>query len=150
MDREKQLGKSEDLKGNPEEDKFTKVTGGRSSFVTREDRVCKGRQEVVSLFVENLPETLQWKGLWFSFARHRKMVNVYIVRKRSRGGKRFGFVRMTNLEEEERVIQRLHGFTLYGSKLSVKRARNNYVWDMKAVGRTRFTKQGTMGFGDGS
>ncbi|KAL4324137.1 hypothetical protein GQ457_11G030450 [Hibiscus cannabinus] len=119
-------------------------------FDTGEDRVSKGRQEVVSLFVENLPETLHWKGLWFWFARHGDVVNVYIARKRSRGGKRFGFVRMKNLEEAERVIQRLHGFTLYGSKLSVKRARNNYGWERMALGRTQRSKQGTMGFGDGS
>ncbi|KAK8619436.1 hypothetical protein V6N13_133396 [Hibiscus sabdariffa] len=107
-------------------------------------------QEVISLFVENLPETLHWKGLRFSFARHGDVVNVYIARKRSRGGKRFGFVRMKNLEEAERVIQRLHGFTLYGSKLSVKRARINYGWERMDLGRTQCTKQGTMGFGDGS
>ncbi|KAK9019777.1 hypothetical protein V6N11_054285 [Hibiscus sabdariffa] len=58
-------------------------------------------QEVVSLFVENLPETLHWKGLWFSFARHGDVVNAYIARKRCRGGKRFGFVRMKNPEEAD-------------------------------------------------
>ncbi|KAK8604718.1 hypothetical protein V6N13_099649 [Hibiscus sabdariffa] len=124
-------------------EKITRVTGGHSSFDT-------GRQEVVSLFVENLPETLHWKGLWFSFARHRDVVNAYIARKRSRWGKRFGFVRMKNLEEAERVIQRLHGFILYGSKLSVKRARNKYGWERMVVGRTQCNKKGTMGVGDGS
>ncbi|KAK8485374.1 hypothetical protein V6N11_069014 [Hibiscus sabdariffa] len=29
----------------------------------------EGKQGVISLFVENLPESLHWKGLWFAFAR---------------------------------------------------------------------------------
>ncbi|KAL4309665.1 hypothetical protein GQ457_01G010940 [Hibiscus cannabinus] len=114
-----------------------------------EDRVYNNKQEVVSLFVENLPETLHWKGLWFSFARHGDVVNAYITRKRNRGGKRFGFVRMKNLKEAERVIQRLHGFTLYGLKLSVKRARNNYGWKRIVAGRTQVTNNWTMESGDG-
>ncbi|KAK8674567.1 hypothetical protein V6N13_032676 [Hibiscus sabdariffa] len=117
---------------------------GHFSFANGEDRVYNNKQVIVSLFVENLPETLHWKGLWFSFARHGDVVNVYIARKRSRGGKRFGFVRMKNQEEAERVIQRLHGFTLYGSKLSVKRARNNYGWERMAAGRTHFANKRTM------
>ncbi|KAK8671395.1 hypothetical protein V6N13_037991 [Hibiscus sabdariffa] len=86
-------------------------------------------QEVVSLFVENLPETLHWKGLWFSFARHGDVVNAYIARKRCRGGKRFGFVRMKNPEEAE--------------------ARNYYGWERKAAGRAQFTNKSSMDFGDG-
>ncbi|KAK8991885.1 hypothetical protein V6N11_044783 [Hibiscus sabdariffa] len=41
-------------------------------------------QSVVSLFVENIPEAMHWKRLWFSFARHGEVENVYIARKRSR------------------------------------------------------------------
>ncbi|KAK8479957.1 hypothetical protein V6N12_010230 [Hibiscus sabdariffa] len=40
---------------------------------------------------------------------------------------------MKNLVEAERVMERLHGFTLYGSKLSVKRARDNFEWERKKV-----------------
>ncbi|KAL4348961.1 hypothetical protein GQ457_17G023570 [Hibiscus cannabinus] len=85
----------------------------------------------VSLFVENLPESLHWKGFWFAFARHGEVVNVYIARKRSRGGKRFGFVMMKNLEEADHVIHRLNGTTLYGSRLVVKIARGNQGWGWK-------------------
>ncbi|KAK8487912.1 hypothetical protein V6N12_021103 [Hibiscus sabdariffa] len=45
-------------------------------------------QSVVSLFVENIPEAMHWKRLWFSFARHGEVENVYIARKRSRGSQR--------------------------------------------------------------
>ncbi|KAL4354505.1 hypothetical protein GQ457_06G023230 [Hibiscus cannabinus] len=61
---------------------------------------------------------MQWK-------RHGEVVDVYIARKQSRGGKRFEFVRMSGKEDADRVIERLHGFNLYGSNLTVKLARNN-------------------------
>ncbi|KAK8605024.1 hypothetical protein V6N13_082483 [Hibiscus sabdariffa] len=53
---------------------------------------------------------------------HGEVVNAYIARKMSRGWKRFGFVRMSSMGEEERAIKRLHGFSLYGSKILVKLA----------------------------
>ncbi|KAK8582680.1 hypothetical protein V6N13_069452 [Hibiscus sabdariffa] len=94
-----------------------------------------GVQRVVSLFVEYIPEAMQWKGLWHSFARHGEVVDVYIARKQSRGGKRFGFVRMSGKEDADRVIERLHGFKLYGSNLIVKLARNNQKHRGRFVGR---------------
>ncbi|KAL4271259.1 hypothetical protein GQ457_13G026050 [Hibiscus cannabinus] len=96
----------------------------------------------ISLFVENLPERLHWKGLWFAFARHGEVVNVYIARKKSRGGKRFGFVRMKNLEEADRVTQRLNGAIFYGSRLVVKIARDNrgQGWKRNTTGRSQSTE----------
>ncbi|KAK8570806.1 hypothetical protein V6N13_103208 [Hibiscus sabdariffa] len=84
--------------------------------------VKDGKQEVTTLFVENIPATLHWKGLWFAFARHGDVVNVYIARKLSRGGKRFGFVRMKERIDAVKAIERLQGFVLYGSRLTVKLA----------------------------
>ncbi|KAK8690132.1 hypothetical protein V6N13_088833 [Hibiscus sabdariffa] len=64
-----------------------------------------------------------WKGLWHSFARHGDVVDTFIPRKPSRGGKKFGFVHFGKKIDAERVIERLNGFTLYGFRLSVKMAR---------------------------
>ncbi|KAK8531043.1 hypothetical protein V6N13_038881 [Hibiscus sabdariffa] len=97
----------------------------------------EGKQGVISLFVENLPESLHWKGLWFAFARYGEVVNVYIARKRSRGGKRFGFVRMENMGDANRAIQRLNGFVLYGSRLVVKIARDTQGWKRSTAGRSQ-------------
>ncbi|KAK8544353.1 hypothetical protein V6N13_056135 [Hibiscus sabdariffa] len=66
---------------------------------------------------------MHWKVLWHSFARHGDVVDAYIARKLSRGRRRFGFVRMNGQEEAERKIERLHGFRLFGSKLTVKPTR---------------------------
>ncbi|KAL4376870.1 hypothetical protein GQ457_02G039660 [Hibiscus cannabinus] len=121
------------------------VTGRRTGESNAGEGERLGRQEVITLFVENL----HWKGLWFSFARHGEVANVYIARRRSRGGKRFGFVRMKGLETAERVMNRLHGFILYGSKLTVKRARNNVEWDRKRFSGSLPQKPGTTGIGVG-
>ncbi|KAK8561276.1 hypothetical protein V6N12_048350 [Hibiscus sabdariffa] len=97
----------------------------------------EGKQGVISLFVENLPESLHWTGLWFAFARYGEVVNVYIARKRSRGGKRFGFARMENMGDANRAIQRLNGFALYGSRLVVKIARDIQGWKRSTAGRSQ-------------
>ncbi|KAK8504679.1 hypothetical protein V6N12_046928 [Hibiscus sabdariffa] len=80
---------------------------------------------------------------------HGELVNVYIARKRSRGGKRFGFVRMKILEEANRVTQRLHGATLYGSRMVVKIARDNQGrgWKRNTTCRSKSTEYKKTGFG---
>ncbi|KAK8603284.1 hypothetical protein V6N13_085475 [Hibiscus sabdariffa] len=55
--------------------------------------------------------------------RHGDVVDTFIPRKPSRGGKKFGFVHSGKKIDAERVIERLNGFTLYGFRLSVKMAR---------------------------
>ncbi|KAK8704941.1 hypothetical protein V6N13_048553 [Hibiscus sabdariffa] len=47
------------------------------------------------------------------------MVDVFIPRRRSRAGRRFGFIRMASEEDADQVIERLHGFWLYGAWVSV-------------------------------
>ncbi|KAK8692701.1 hypothetical protein V6N13_070308 [Hibiscus sabdariffa] len=80
---------------------------------------------------------MHWKGLWYSFARHGEVESVYIAWKRSRGGKRFGFVRMKDKKDADRIIERLHGFKLYGSTLTVKYARNSLVQSGRSTERKR-------------
>ncbi|KAK8655067.1 hypothetical protein V6N13_107659 [Hibiscus sabdariffa] len=62
------------------------------------------------------------KGLWHLFARHGDVAATYIVRKLSRGGKRFGFVRLKNEVDAGRAMERLNGFVVYGFRLTVKLA----------------------------
>ncbi|KAK8608169.1 hypothetical protein V6N13_023600 [Hibiscus sabdariffa] len=83
----------------------------------------KEEHQVVSVFVENIPKAMHWKGLWHTFARHGDVIGFFIARKLSRGGKRFGFVRMKNRADALRVIERLNGFMLYGFRLTVNLAR---------------------------
>ncbi|KAK8647668.1 hypothetical protein V6N13_121397 [Hibiscus sabdariffa] len=79
--------------------------------------------QVVTLFVENLPESLHWQGLWYAFGRHSDVVDAFIAKKTSRGGKRFGFMRYARMVDAERAVERLNGFALYGNKLFVTFAK---------------------------
>ncbi|KAK8682438.1 hypothetical protein V6N13_054826 [Hibiscus sabdariffa] len=80
-------------------------------------------QEIFTVFVENIPKAMEWKGLWYTFARHGDVVGTYIARKLSRRGRKFGFMRVKKKIDAERVIERLNGFNLFGFKLLVKMAR---------------------------
>ncbi|KAL4296938.1 hypothetical protein GQ457_09G030950 [Hibiscus cannabinus] len=100
----------------------------------QEGRVERNKHGVVSLFVENIPDAIHWKGLWHSFARHGDVVNVYIV---YIVRKRFGSVRMKDKNDADRIIERLHGFKLYGSILTVKYAANSQVRKGKFVGKNK-------------
>ncbi|KAK8669209.1 hypothetical protein V6N13_106645 [Hibiscus sabdariffa] len=68
----------------------------------------------VTLFVENIPSRMQWKGLWHLFARHGEVTRTYIAWKLSRGGKRFGFVSFGKDSDAVRAIERLDVFNVYG------------------------------------
>ncbi|KAK8624680.1 hypothetical protein V6N13_089569 [Hibiscus sabdariffa] len=80
------------------------------------------QEQDVTLFVENIPTRMQWKGLWHLFARHGDVVRTFITRKLSRGGKRFSIVGFENNIDAERAMERLNGFSVYGYKLTVKKA----------------------------
>ncbi|KAK5838831.1 hypothetical protein PVK06_007571 [Gossypium arboreum] len=61
-------------------------------------------------------------------------------------GKRFGFVRFTNMEDAQRAISRLDGFVLLGKKIGVKMARfsgNRRVW-RKVQAKKYFSRVGVM------
>ncbi|KAL4323805.1 hypothetical protein GQ457_11G024350 [Hibiscus cannabinus] len=79
-------------------------------------------QSVWTLFVHNIADRLHWKGVWQVFDRHGVVVDVFIPRRRSRAGRRFGFVCMASKEDADRVIERLNGFWLYGARVSVSLA----------------------------
>ncbi|KAL4348848.1 hypothetical protein GQ457_17G012120 [Hibiscus cannabinus] len=79
-------------------------------------------QSVWTLFVHNIADRLHWKGVWQVFDRHGVVVDVFIPRRRSRAGRRFGFVHMASKEDVDRVIERLNGFWLYGARVSVSLA----------------------------
>ncbi|KAE8719510.1 hypothetical protein F3Y22_tig00109951pilonHSYRG00022 [Hibiscus syriacus] len=64
--------------------------------------------QAFSLFMENIPENLNWQGLWQIFGRQWKVVDAFIANKRNRGGKKFGFVRFKTKIDAERAIERLN------------------------------------------
>ncbi|KAL4341102.1 hypothetical protein GQ457_08G032890 [Hibiscus cannabinus] len=72
-----------------------------------------------TLYVENIPQAMQWKGLWHAFARHGDIIEAYSAWKLSRSGRKFGFVRFKSRDDATRTIDILNGFTLYGFRLSL-------------------------------
>ncbi|KAK8714564.1 hypothetical protein V6N13_149754 [Hibiscus sabdariffa] len=90
-----------------------------------------------SFYVENIPKALHWKGLRHVFARYGDVVDVFIARKLSKAGKKFGFVRFKKQEDANRAIVSLNGFVLNGAKLSVSMAKfagGRVEWNRKLLG----------------
>ncbi|KAK8625711.1 hypothetical protein V6N13_056872 [Hibiscus sabdariffa] len=108
-----------------------KQTGGegvKKRTATDEDVRSKNRKEeedglgTSTVFVENIPNSMLWKGLWHAFARNGDVVDAYIAKKLSERRRRFGFVRFKSKTNATRAIEQLNGFSLYGSRLLVKMA----------------------------
>ncbi|KAK8686695.1 hypothetical protein V6N13_125717 [Hibiscus sabdariffa] len=72
----------------------------------------KGKQ-CWTLFVANLPLQLHWQGIWQAFDRRGVVVDVFVPRKTTKDGSRFGFVRMKWKADGERVIERFDSLWLY-------------------------------------
>ncbi|PWA62537.1 hypothetical protein CTI12_AA363060 [Artemisia annua] len=60
-----------------------------------------------SYFVTNFPETLDAKNLWKEFQSHGRIVDAYIANKRSKIGKRFGFVRFLGVRNRDEFAKTL-------------------------------------------
>ncbi|KAK8699655.1 hypothetical protein V6N13_115738 [Hibiscus sabdariffa] len=88
--------------------------------------------QLFTLYVDNISTRLNWKGLWFALGRHGDVAEAFIARKRNAKGRRFGFLRYRNRTDAVRATERLNGFFLYGSKISVipaKYKRRDAYWN---------------------
>ncbi|GJV01014.1 nucleotide-binding alpha-beta plait domain-containing protein [Tanacetum coccineum] len=74
------------------------------SYRTKEDDVAKNP---TSVFITNFPESLSAKELFHSCNKYGHVVDTFIPTKRSKAGKRFGFVRFINVFNEERLVNNL-------------------------------------------
>ncbi|KAK8573879.1 hypothetical protein V6N13_096810 [Hibiscus sabdariffa] len=77
------------------------------------------RRQAITLYVNNISETLHWKGLWQAFGRHGEVIDAFIASKKNREGRRFGFIRTVTRTDANRMIERLNNFHLFGSKITV-------------------------------
>ncbi|GJU93124.1 RNA-directed DNA polymerase, eukaryota [Tanacetum coccineum] len=74
------------------------------SYRTKEDDVAKIS---TSVFITNFPESFSAKELFHSCKQYGHVVDSFIPTKRSKSGKRFGFVRFINVFNEERLVNNL-------------------------------------------
>jgi hypothetical protein len=73
----------------------------RGGFVNRLD------QETTSFFFTNFPEDVKVVELWSIFAKHGRVGEVYIPKKRDKRGNRFGFVKFKEVKCVEALSSRL-------------------------------------------
>ncbi|GJZ01186.1 RNA-directed DNA polymerase, eukaryota [Tanacetum coccineum] len=90
------------------------------SYRTKEDDVAKIS---TSVFITNFPESFSAKELFHSCKQYGHVVDSFIPTKRSKSGKRFGFVRFINVFNEERLVNNLCTVWIDRYKLQANIAR---------------------------
>ncbi|KAG8471708.1 hypothetical protein CXB51_036983 [Gossypium anomalum] len=73
----------------------------------------------VTSFVHNIPATMHWKGLWTLFRYHGDVIDAFIPAKKSKNGRKFGFVRFNKMVDSQRVINRLNDFVILRNRILV-------------------------------
>ncbi|GLT61502.1 hypothetical protein SLA2020_342030 [Shorea laevis] len=73
-----------------------------------------------TFFFYNFPENCEEKDLWYNFQKYGTVVDVYVPKKRDKWGKRFGFLRMLGVQNENQMTRRLNDIWFGSYKLRVK------------------------------
>ncbi|GJS45824.1 nucleotide-binding alpha-beta plait domain-containing protein [Tanacetum coccineum] len=74
------------------------------SYRSKEDEVMKIS---TSVFVTNFPDQMRAQDLWHTCKQYGQVVDAYIPNRRSKAGKRFGFVRFIKVFDVERLVNNL-------------------------------------------
>ncbi|XVF31073.1 hypothetical protein REPUB_Repub16aG0114000 [Reevesia pubescens] len=85
----------------------------------------RGISKVFAVFVNNLPLKADSRWIAKVFNRFGKVVDVFVPKKRSRWGRKIGFVRFGSLVEARRAIWNLNGVFFLDYKIGVNLARFN-------------------------
>ncbi|KAK2389417.1 putative serine/arginine-rich splicing factor protein [Trifolium repens] len=80
-------------------------------------------KETTSFFFTNFPEEAQVIELWSLFAKHGRVGEVYVPKKRDRRGNRFGFVKFKDVKSIDALCDRLEDVWLGSFKVKVNLAR---------------------------
>nr|GFB62555.1 nucleotide-binding alpha-beta plait domain-containing protein [Tanacetum cinerariifolium] len=104
---------------------------GRS--ISKEDDLAKIS---TSIFITNFPEACSTKELFIACKQYGHVVDSFIPAKRSKAGKRFGFVRFINVFNEERLVNNLCTVWIDRCKLQANIARFHRPPVRKNVGTT--------------
>nr|GEZ92825.1 nucleotide-binding alpha-beta plait domain-containing protein [Tanacetum cinerariifolium] len=91
-------------------------------YITREEDVTKIS---TSLFITNFPESTLAKELFNACKQYGHVVDTFTPTKRSKAGKRFGFVRFINVFSVERLVNNLRTVWIDRLKLHANVARFN-------------------------
>ncbi|GKE25920.1 RNA-directed DNA polymerase, eukaryota [Tanacetum coccineum] len=76
-----------------------------------------------SFYVSNFPDSIDSKGLWNICAPYGRLVDVFIANKRSKRGKRFGFIRFMGVKDVNAFVTSLSNIWIRNFHLYVTVAR---------------------------
>nr|GEY93407.1 RNA-directed DNA polymerase, eukaryota [Tanacetum cinerariifolium] len=80
------------------------IDAAQRSYRSKEDEVLKIS---TSVFVANFPDSFGAKDLWNTCKQYGHVVDAYILYKRSKAGKRFGFIRFIKVLDVDRLVNNL-------------------------------------------
>ncbi|GKC83498.1 nucleotide-binding alpha-beta plait domain-containing protein [Tanacetum coccineum] len=101
-------------------DDWHEVSWKKHGYRSYEDDVAKIS---ISIYVSNLPETFSAKDLFHACNKYGHVVDSFIPLKRSKEGKRFGFVKFINVSNVERLVGNLCTVWVGRYKLQANKAR---------------------------
>ncbi|GJR57152.1 nucleotide-binding alpha-beta plait domain-containing protein [Tanacetum coccineum] len=101
-------------------DDWQEVSRKNNRYRTKEDDVIKIS---ISIYVSNFPESFSAKDLFHACSKYGHVVDSFIPSKRSKEGKRFGFVRFINVFSAERLVGNLCTIWIGRCKLQANIAR---------------------------
>nr|GEW59068.1 RNA-directed DNA polymerase, eukaryota [Tanacetum cinerariifolium] len=95
------------------------VPRDKNRLIARSFSIQRGRrfEDLSVCFVTNFPDSFSAKDLFHSCKTYGHVVDSYIPLKKTKGGKRFGFVRFINVFNSERLINNL--CTLWNGRLKL-------------------------------
>ncbi|PSS24040.1 Polyadenylate-binding protein like [Actinidia chinensis var. chinensis] len=106
-----------------EQGKQDRERGGWTPVINKRARKkmnISGVEEVITLFIDNLPNPVDKNWLMKTFSKFGKIRDVFIPVKRNISGNRFGFVRFECPNAANRAIRTLNGTWSYDKQLGVK------------------------------
>ncbi|GKA00894.1 RNA-directed DNA polymerase, eukaryota [Tanacetum coccineum] len=116
-------------------------------FRTKEDDVAKIS---TSIFVTNFPDSFSAKDLFRSCKQYGHVVDAFIPTKRSKSGKKFGFVRFINVFNVDRLVNNL--CTIWNDRLklhaNIAKFNRNPVNMKSPAPKSQFVGKSEISFGE--
>lgn len=106
---------------------------------SKTDRVRVNRNRITSFMFFNFPSNCGVDELWGTFRQYGRLTDIYMARKTLRDGRRFGFIRYLQVEDEEFMVRKLNTIRVGGMNIVVLKARERR--EEVKVGREGQNKQ---------
>ncbi|KAK2640304.1 hypothetical protein Ddye_028099 [Dipteronia dyeriana] len=111
----------------------------RNSGVPRQEGINDYRENLYSIFIDNLNPKVDSACLWGIFKPHGRVMDVFLSSNSKPRRSAFSFIRFETEEEADRVAKRVDGMHVYRWAISAKLA--SYGWNKR---RTTGLRQGTV------